>query len=54
MTQRLDKLKMDKIRGPNSNHDANGPDVQLKNIVARTKLGVYRYDQAFYNNLFQQ
>ena len=33
MTQRLDKVKTDKVRGPNSKI----------NIVVRTKLGVYRY-----------
>ena len=30
-TQRLDKVKMDKVRGPNSNLATNGPKAQNKN-----------------------
>ena len=42
MTQRLDEVKTDKVRGPNSNLVTNGPEAQIKiNTVARTKLGVY-------------
>ena len=31
MTQRLDKIKMDKIRGPNSKLITNGPEAQNEN-----------------------
>ena len=46
MTQRLDKINNDvtkKVRGPNSNIDINGPEIQqtLKRKVAQTKWGVY-------------
>ena len=42
MTQRLDKLKTDKVRGPNSKLATNGIKAQKqKYIVARIKLGVY-------------
>ena len=35
---------MDKVRGPNSNHDANGPEAQNENKqVARIKWGIYNY-----------
>ena len=42
MTQRLDKLTTDKVRGPNSNSSRMGPMPKRKiNTVAQTKLGVY-------------
>ena len=37
MTQRLDKIKTDKVRGPTRNNKKT-----KINIVARTKLGVYK------------
>ena len=44
MTQRLSKIKTDKVRGPNSNIVTNGPRPKIKiNTIARTKLGVYKY-----------
>ena len=41
MTQRLDKVQTDKVRGPNSNLATNGPEVQNENKrkVAQTKWG---------------
>ena len=44
MTQRLDKLKTDKVRGPNSKLVTNGPETQKMkiNTVAQTKFGVYK------------
>ena len=41
MTQRLDKIKMDKVRGPNSKFVTNGPEAQNEKRSSRTKLGVY-------------
>ena len=52
MTQRLDEVKTNKVRGPNSNLVTNGPEAQIKiNTVARTKLGVYNDHKLikFYN-----
>ena len=39
MTQRLDKVKTDKVRGPNSQMGLR-PKMKI-NTVARTKLGIY-------------
>ena len=41
MTQKLDKVKADKVQDPNSKLVTNGLEAQMKNTVARTKLGVY-------------
>ena len=42
MTQRLDKVKTDNVRGPNSKLVTNGPKAQNENnTIARTKLSVY-------------
>ena len=43
MTRRLDKVKTDKVRGPNSKLVTNGPEAQKIEInkVTRTKLDVY-------------
>ena len=47
MSQRLDKINTNItkwVRGPNSNHDANGPEAQQKlkkRKVSQTKWGVY-------------
>ena len=41
MTRRLDKIKTNKVRGPNSKLVTNGSEAQNENTVARTKLSVY-------------
>ena len=39
MTQRLDKLKKDKVRGPNSKFVTNGPEAQNKENNSPDKIG---------------
>ena len=40
MTQRLDKIKADKVRGPNSKLITNGPETQNENKhSSRDKIG---------------
>ena len=41
MTQRLDKVKTNKVPGPNSQMGSR-PKIKI-NTVARTKFGVYSY-----------
>ena len=47
MTQGLDKIKTDKVRGPNSKLVTNGPEVknENQNKIARTKWGVYTFQR---------
>ena len=41
MTRRLDKVKANKVRGPNSKLVTNEFEAQNENTVARTKLDIY-------------
>ena len=47
MTQRLDKVKTDKVRGPNSKLVTNGPEAQNKHSspdkIRRLQLPLFTY-----------